>query len=267
MNVTARAKAALRRSFSGVADNKGYTLSPQANLLPDIDWAPIEKELRRGDGDELRMKFAAIHSSAALAVNCFGPFKSHPERLLLFGERGWRLVEFEKKLPIFGDVGAPNIDVWIDRGQEAVAVESKLLEYITPKKAEFSATYERLFAESDTVWRGAYERAKGDSTKRHLDRAQLVKHYFGLNEFRKKNPAGLVLTLLYVFWEPLGSQDVKECVEHRREVEEFAESLSNSQIQFQWKSYNELWQEWCAVPDLEAHTQHLKERYEVRLQT
>jgi hypothetical protein len=267
MNVTTKAMDAFRRSFSGVA--KGYTLSPQENLLPDIDditWALIEKDLRRGNGNELRMKFRAVHSSAALAVNCFGPFKSHPERLLLFGKRGWKPVEFEKKLPIFGDVGAPNIDAWIDRGQEAVAVESKLLEYLTPKKPNFSDAYERLAPECDPIWWNVYEQTNRGK-KQHLDRAQLVKHYFGLNEFRKKNPKGPRLTLLYIFWEPLDWQKVPECMQHRKEVEDFAHSLSNSQIQFEWKSYNELWEEWSGVPELKAHAQHLKERYHVRLQT
>jgi hypothetical protein len=50
-------------------------------------------------------------------------------------------VEFEWKLPIFPGGTSPNIDVWIDRDQDAVAAESKLLEYLTPKKAEFSPTY------------------------------------------------------------------------------------------------------------------------------
>jgi hypothetical protein len=266
MNVTAKAKGALHGSFSGVADDKGYTLSPQENLLPDIDWKPIEIELRNGDGDELRMKFNAVHSSAALAVNCFGPFKSRPERLLLLRKRGWKLVEFEMRLPIFGPVGAPNVDVWIDRGQEAVAVESKLLEYLTPKKPKFSDAFERLAPECDPIWWNVYEQSKGGE-EQHLDRAQLIKHYFGLNKFRQKNPEGLRLTLLYIFWEPLDWEKVPECVQHRKEVKDFAHSLSNSQIRFEWKSYNELWEEWQAVPELEAHAQELKKRYQVRLQT
>lgn len=248
----------------------GYTLSPQGNLLPDIDdstWALIEKDLSRGDENELRVKFRAIHSSAALAVNCFGPFKSHPERLQFFGKRGWKPVEFERKLPIFGDVGAPNVDVWIDCGQEAVAVESKLLEYFTRKKPEFSDAYESLASECDPVWWRAYRQAKEDRTKQHLDRAQLIKHYFGLNKFRQKNPEGPQLTLLYIFWEPQDREKVPACVEHRKEVEVFADSLSNSQIQFQWMSYNELWEKWSAVPELKKHTRLLKERYQVPLQT
>src|SRR5208282_70428 len=268
MDVTKKAQAALRHSFSGAFDDKGYTRSPEENLLPDIDWAPLKKELEAGYGDELRMKFNAVHSSAALAVNCFGRFKSDPHSLLLLGKRGAEKVVFERKFPIFGKVGAPNIDVWIDRGQEAVAVESKLLEYLTPKEAKFKAAYESLAPpESDPVWWRAFRKAKGDSAKRHLDRAQLIKHYFGLNKYWKENLQGPRPILLYIFWEPLGWQKVPACMQHRKEVEVFADSLSNSQIQFEWMSYNDLWEKWSAVPELEKHTQRLKERYQVRLQT
>jgi hypothetical protein len=265
MNTTTKAMRELREKFSGITDDKGYTLSPQENLLPGINWALVEDDLRHGDGGELRMKFEAVHSSAALAVNCFGPFKDHPEMLRLPDKQGADQVKFEHKLPIFNEVGAPNIDVWIDRGRDVVAVESKLLEYFTRKKAEFSVAYEKLAPpNSDPVWWRVYERAK-KGEHHHLDQVQLVKHYFGLNKFRKKNAEGAVPTLLYIFWEPLNWQDVEECRQHRDEVKEFEGSLVGSQIQFRWMSYSDLWEEWRAVPELEKHAQRLMDRYQVRL--
>jgi hypothetical protein len=62
VNTTTRAKKALLRNFSGATDGKGYTRSPQENLLPGVDLATVESDLRRGDGDELRTKFMAVHS-------------------------------------------------------------------------------------------------------------------------------------------------------------------------------------------------------------
>jgi len=266
VNITIRSKAALRCSFAGVTDRKGYTHSPQDNLLPGIDLATVESDLICGDGNELRSKFCAVHSSSALAVNCFAPFKVHPNNLILLGKRGAKCVNFEWKLPIFRGGTAPNVDVRIERDTDIVAVESKLLEYLTPKRPMFSDAYERLAPpESDPIWWDAYEKAKGGDPQ-YLDRAQLVKHYFGLNNFRKKNPEGPGLTLLYIFWEPLNRQDVEECRQHREEVKTFVDSLSNSQIQFQWMTYNDLWEEWSAVPDLATHAQRLKARYQVRLQ-
>jgi hypothetical protein len=70
-----KAKLALCKRFGGVADRQGYVDWPQGNLIPGVRLDQFEADLRRGDGNELRMKFCALHSSAALAVNCFAPFK------------------------------------------------------------------------------------------------------------------------------------------------------------------------------------------------
>ena len=265
MNVSASAKAALLRNFSGTTDHRGYTKSPQENLLLGIDLATVEDDLRSGDGDELRMKFRAVHSSSALAVNCFAPFKLQPGGLVLLGKQGATKVDFERKLTIFHGGRPANLDVWIERGHDVVAVESKLLEYLTPKKPEFSPAYDRLAPpKSDPYWWRVYEEAK-KGTEQHLDRAQLVKHYFGLNKFREDHPEGPEPTLLYIFWEPLNWQDVDECRQHREEVTRFAEAVDSSPIKFRWMTYNDLWAEWIGVPDLATHVHHLKGRYQVRM--
>ncbi len=137
----AKAKAALRLRFAGVTDDRGYVNWPQANLVPGVRLDQFESDLRRGDGNELRMKFCAVHSSAALAANCFAPFKDLPEALLLLGQRGAVGIEFEKRLQIIAGRRPSNLDVWVDRGASAIAVESKLLEYFEPKEPEFAEAY------------------------------------------------------------------------------------------------------------------------------
>jgi hypothetical protein len=265
MSIASTAKAALLRNFSGSTDNKGYTKSPQENLLSAVDLATVEDDLRSGDGDELRMKFCAVHSSCALAVNCFAPFKLQPSRLALLGKQGATKVDFEHKLNIFHGGRAPNLDVWIEFGHDIVAVESKLLEYLAPKKPDFSPAYDRLAPpKSDPHWWRVYEETKRGA-EQHLDRAQLVKHYFGLNKFRGNHPEGLEPTLLYIFWEPLNWQNVDECGKHREEVTTFAEAVFGSPIKFRWMTYNDLWQEWTVIPDLAAHARCLRGRYEVRI--
>jgi hypothetical protein len=265
MGLCTSAKAALRRNFSGTTDKKGYTRGPQENLLQGIDVKTFEDDLRGGDGDELRMKFCAVHSSCALAVNCFAPFKVNPSRLQLLGKQGATRIQFEKKLPIFDGRRCPNLDVWIERENDVVAVESKLLEYFAPKTPEFSPTYERLAPpKSDQSWWKAYKEAK-KGKKGHLDRAQLMKHYFGLNAFRQRHSERPGLTLLYLFWEPLNWSEFEECTEHREDVAAFAQAVADSQITFRWMTYNDLWEGWSFVPDLTKHVSHLKERYQVRL--
>ena len=66
------------------------------------------------------MKFCAVHSSCALAVNSFAPFKETPADLQLF-KTGATKVRFEKRLPIFGKGRGPNLDVWIERGADVNA--------------------------------------------------------------------------------------------------------------------------------------------------
>jgi hypothetical protein len=268
MNITVRVKAALLDNFTkgnnAQLDAKGYTRSPQENLLSGIDLAKVEDDLRRGDGDELRMKFCAIHSSAALAVNCFAPFKDRPGDLLLLGRQSARELQFEKKLRIFRGGKASNIDVWIRLDEGSVAVESKLLEYLKPKRAKFSVAYERLAPpNSESCWWDFYRQAK-QGAMQHLDRAQLIKHYFGLNKLSAKSPH-LKLALLYIFWEPLNWQEVGECVRHREEVKVFSEAVSDSQIPFWWTTYNDVWEEWGASPALSHHAHNLKARYQVYL--
>jgi hypothetical protein len=87
-----------------------------------------------------------------------------------------------------------------------------------------------------------------------------------LNRFRQAHPECSTATLLYLYWEPLNSEDVKECREHDHEIKSFARMVSDSQIKFGSMTYNNLWNEWNAIPDLAAHAQSLKARYEVRIE-
>jgi hypothetical protein len=74
------ALAALRRGLFAsrpdvVMDDKGCVPDFRDNLLPDVVPSDFEADLRQGSGDELGGKFRAAHSSSALAVNVFAPFR------------------------------------------------------------------------------------------------------------------------------------------------------------------------------------------------
>jgi hypothetical protein len=260
-----KAQSALKTVFPGDIDSRGYVRSPQENLLPDVRLEQFESDLHRGDGNELRMKFCAVHSSSALTVNCFARFKDFPATLPILRKSGAKSVEFEKQLKILPERRPANLDVWIEWEKSAVAVESKLLEYFAPKKADFAMAYERLAPpSSEPCWWSVYNLAK-QGTKGHLDRAQLVKHYFGLRKFQQTLQNPWSLTLLYIFWEPVNWQEVEVCKLHRKEVEEFAEKVSDSIVSFRWMTYSQLWEEWSTVPALVQHAKNLKARYEVML--
>ncbi len=116
---------------------------------------------------------------------------------------------------------------------------------------------------AEPCWRAACEQAK-EGAAQYLDRAQLIKHYFGLRAYQKRHPSEQ-LDLLYLFWEPLNWAEVDECRRHREELRSLAETVSASQIPFPWMTYNQLWHEWSDVPALEHHAQKLKARYQVRI--
>jgi hypothetical protein len=270
MTLTDKAKAALLRNFRGHADEKGYTLRPEDNLVSGVELSTVAPDLERGDGGELHTKFRAVHSSAALAVNSFGIFKDtvRRESLVLNGRRGATEVCFERRLTIFRGGRPPNLDVWIERQPDIVAIESKLLEYLTPTLPQFSDAYGRLVPPvSEPCWWAAYERSR-TCGRQFLDRAQLVKHYFGLSaHLHRKNGDGRPATLLYLFWEPLNWQDFEECRRHREEVNAFDDEVTGGRVSFRWMTYNQLWDEWSRVPELAEHVANLKARYEVSLKT
>lgn len=89
-----------------VVDQNGYVGSFTDNLLPLVSPADFEADLRAGDGNELETKFCAAHSSSALAVNCFAPFRTRIDDLTLPFAGAFSKLEFERKCPT-GLQGAP----------------------------------------------------------------------------------------------------------------------------------------------------------------
>ena len=182
------AQRALRQQFTGVADARGYVAAPADNLLDGVSLAQFEEDLRSGDGSELDGKFCAVHSSSALAVNTFAWFKTVDRLplLALCGIKGANTLSFERRFPIFRGGRAPNLDVWIETDTVDLAIESKLTEYLVPKRPAFSPAYDRLAPPglAEPCWWQVYEQAK-TAAPGYLDIAQLVKHYFGLRKHRR----------------------------------------------------------------------------------
>jgi hypothetical protein len=57
-----------------------------------------EADLTVGGGHELEKKFRAVHSSSALAINTFAPFKISLEVLTVAGKSSFKSIQFEKRL-------------------------------------------------------------------------------------------------------------------------------------------------------------------------
>lgn len=260
---------ALRRHVQPPLDSKGYTTTPAENLVEGVTLDLFEDDLRKGSGGELRMKFCAAHSSAALAVNTFAWFK-HTARspsLSLFGSTGANCLTLEKPFPIFRKGTPPNLDVWIERNHENVAIESKLTEYFTKKRPSFSTKYDELerLPLAESGWWRVYQQAK-KAAPQHLDIAQLVKHYFGLWKFQQETATKKPIRFLYLFWEPRNGDAIQICKDHRKELEvlqHLADCGLDSDITFSSMTYSELWQDWSANPALAQHAANLKQRYDI----
>jgi hypothetical protein len=262
-------KGKLRAAAQVPADDNGYFRKPQDNLLPGVRLEQFEQDLRTGAGHELRSKFCAIHSSSALAVNTFAPFKDEPTDLMFLGRTGFGPPAFEHVLPTGLKGTPPTLDVFFRREDEAIAVESKFLEYFMPKKAEFSPSYKRkALPWVEGSWWRVVENAM-QAGKRYLDVAQLAKHYFGLSRLLEFGDAlgwkPEKATLLYLFWEPGNSTEIGVCVSHRREIEDLVAAVSGSKVAFRSLSYSELWQSWEKIPRLAEHAGHLKQKYLVEI--
>jgi hypothetical protein len=249
-----------------MADAKGYVSELALNLIEGVRLIDFEADLRQGDGNELEEKFRAAHSSCALVVNTFGPFKSDPAALALPGGRGFTSLHFERKCP-HGLIGRrpPNLDAVADGPSGVVAIESKCLEPLTPHVAKFAAAYETGITDErcKTAWFEMMQQLVIDpSTYRWLDAGQLVKHAFGVAATFTDRPA----TLLYLYWEPSNPEVYPIFAEHRAEVRRFGSSVGGSKPEFVAMSYPELWRSWdsSSKPEwLPAHVGRLRARYGV----
>jgi hypothetical protein len=261
---SAAAKRALKQRFPGPTPNsQGYVRWPDENLVRGVKLDQFEADLRGGAGDELRIKFCAVHSSAALAVNSFARFKADASTLHILGRSGFSAPTFERQCPTELRRGTPpNLDVWLEAKGDVVAIESKLLEYLTPKKAKYSKAYQRKsFQHAEDCWWDVLENSK-TAGKRNLDVAQLVKHYLGLIRHFEESEATSV-TLLYLYWEPTNAGDLDVCRQHRRELAELAIQVESSNVGFKSMNYSQLWDEWDQITELREHVANLRERYEV----
>lgn len=126
-----------------VVDEKGDVSEAGQNLIEGVSLIDFEADLRQGDGNEMEGKFRAAHSSSALAVNTFAPFKSKPAALRLPAGGGFASLSFERKCP-HGLAGRrpPNLDVVAEGPSGVVAIESKCLEPLTPHVADFAPAYD-----------------------------------------------------------------------------------------------------------------------------
>ena len=268
---SALAAGLLKSGSTANLDRRGYVSAFHENVIEGVRLEDFEVDLRQGDGKELEDKFCAPHSSSALAVNSFAPFKHEPQSLWLAQRQGFKTLSFERKCPTGLRGTPPHLDLGTEGPLGVVAVEAKCLEFVRNKRpppggrAQFSDAYDtgildyrrgtRWFAHMRDLIKepGAYQR---------LDAAQLIKHAFGLMHSFSDRP----VTLLYLFWEPANPDVSPIFRDHRNEVRQFAEMIAGDGPDFLAMSYPELWCVWASMPGsdwIKTHVHRLRERYAV----
>ena len=240
---------------------KGYVKRVEDNLLSGVKLEMFQDDLKGGSGNELETKFMAVHSSSALAVNTFSPFKKEPNKLVLAGKTGFSTIQFEKQCSTGLGGTPPNLDLLAESETDIVGVESKFLEYLTPKKPHFADSYNRKnLPQAEDCWLALIDELK-DSGPQYLDAAQLVKHYLGLRkQYPKKD-----ITLHYVFWEPHNSKEFGCFKQHRKEIDVFTKKVKDSEISFIAENYSELWDGLSKRHLMEEHVDNLINRYQVMI--
>jgi len=278
-SVRKRAEAAVAHRLLSIKGNNifrnqppGYTLSLVENLVPGVRTEDFWEDLEHGDGSELSdspkapAKFCAAYSSSALVVNTFGPFRHYANHLALAGNSDFGETQFERKCPTGLRGIAPNLDFFAIGPNSVVAVESKFLETLRPKKAFFKESYNSVIqTQAEPAWQGMYTALLDNPTRFiHLDAAQLVKHYLGIRyTFRD---CRVPQVLLYLYWEPTNAEDIPEFEKHRQELKLFSREVEESEFRFAALSYSELWQYWTKGSrwgGMLAHIDALKQRYEL----
>jgi hypothetical protein len=261
---------ALREAFAHqrpdiAIDESGYLETFHQNLLPGVATEDFESDLRAGDGNELDTKFRAVHSSSALAVNCFGPFRTRLADLQMPHTETIDHLQFERKCPTGLRGGrAPNLDVLLSGSNGIVAIESKLTEYLGRHRTEFSPAYAEQICDErreQAYFQEMLHLERNPGRYAWLDAAQLIKHAFGLAHTFRDTP----VTLLYLYWEPGNPTCNPIFGEHRKEISAFGSRVAKSSPRFAALSYAELWSRWrVAAPNwLSQHLDNLEARYRV----
>lgn len=278
-DVAKRCRGALaervRELSGGVAEIDsfpGYFARIEDNLLPGITSDLYQGDFGAGAGGELewayrngRMyppKMHAAHSSSALVVNAFSPWKHHLAELVLCGYREFSSLGFEVKAPTGLGGVPPHLDVLVEtRADTVVAVESKATEFLQEHAAVFARSYRSArWPVSVESYVAEMRRLEADPVRfMYLNAAQLVKHALGLGV----RYSAKTVTLLYIFWEPANRNEFPEFDRHCDEARKFSDLVAGSSVTFAWATYRDLWREWALQDNewLRLHASKLMERY------
>lgn len=263
------------RELGMKCDEKGYLSTPEENLLEPFSlWNGIKARFLQGQGSELRAhgnnqpKFHAVHSSAALCVNSFFQYMKNENNTPFLGYKDFTRVVFEEKLPT--GISSPNVDFYLENEDVIIGIESKYIEVLSPKKPntnldKYIRRVEQLSAVPNGFIDQVVEYYLNKKEKYFLDVAQLIKHSLGLFSKGRLHENKTII-LVYLYWQPENWEDFSVYTEHKKEIEEFAQRVSNF-IKFTPLTYPEYWNMVGKDTELADYVEQLRKRYSLYIRS
>lgn len=253
-------------------DAVGYLPDWKANLAyPLSDAARVAFEGAPGSeligSTESPPKMAALHSSAALAVNFFDYWTTRsaaPLAVALGLDETPLALAFESQFSTGLRGTPPTLDVAFQcPSGRVIGVESKFTEWLAPKSHggdNFKTSY---FPANEGLWeaiglQGAQSLVNAiraaDVRFVYLDVAQLLKHMLGLATQHQ----GAAM-LFYVFYD---CQTDPESELHRAEIESFDKWIGND-LPFRWATYQDVFARMAPLlgPAHGSYVHYLRRRY------
>ncbi|MBN2565789.1 MAG: hypothetical protein JXB46_08765 [Candidatus Eisenbacteria bacterium] len=255
-------------------DHPSYTKTIEDNLIDGVRREDFSDDLMDSDAGALRSiggtpeEMCAVHSSLALAVNTFAPFRRSPSDLLIPGMGRFACSRFSKKLRTGIGEEAHPLAFYAIGPNDIAAVEVVFGESLRPKRASFSESMAGAVEElAEGPWLAMHDSlVKSPGRFRLLDAATLVRQYLGLKRSLRDEPARK--TLLYLFWEPRNWRRVEEYSQHRFETVSFCIGVAGGDIRFEAMSFDELWSHWereSTWPEARSHAASLRARYDFEI--
>lgn len=259
--------------------------------IDDLGYAAFEDSLVEGiDTDRVRQVFAtadskgpgsrqprlyAAQSPQMILVNSMAPWLGELGNMGVRGERGFRDLRFEIRMPPVGEEAGVWMPGLLISPKHVVGIESETTDYLSGHRVSFGQNMENFWqGREEDGWRQEMQAlAGGDHGYSHLDAARLIKQYMGLRQMLDALSADgtrpVPATLLYLYWEPLNAARYGEFDEHHREVEQFQAAVAGSDVEFAAMSYLDLWASWSREEDapkwLPMHVARLHQRYSFRI--
>jgi len=259
--------------------------------IDDLGYAGFADSLVEGiDADRLRQVFVtadskgpgsrqprlyAAQSPIMILANTMAPWLDNLDSLAVRGQRGYRDLRFEIRMPTIGGEGGLWLPGLLISPARIVGIESETTDYLSGHRVSFSEQEEAFWADrEENGWRREMlALQQGDHGYSRLDAARLIKQYMGLRSIldalANDDTPSVPGSLLYLFWEPLNAARYEEFDEHHKELELFRAAVADADIDFVAMSYLDLWASWSrddnAPKWLAMHIARLHQRYSMRI--